>query len=601
MSRFPINSVLPKNKFKKGLFVLIKPNKILSVILAMAVLMASMCFPAFAANTFDVTFDIVTDDDATTLPKEAKVKISITGLRADVSTVQVNVSFDGDLKYKTIDYHQGEDKLPHKYRTATDKSTANQSGELMMAIFSLDEPMSFSGTTELCTLTFEGNPGDSVRLTLNKDNTYVNTTGGKIYAKKNITSEAAKATADANEAMTAVVNLVMDKVSGFNANSEDPITLKLTNEKTGKSVSSVLSDDYRTSLIPLTFTVSTDVLAGSTYTVELSGNGYVPYKAEKVDFEQPLKIDNDDFVPGDINKDEKVDSKDKEAYELLIQEKEYSTAADFNRDGYVNAGDNVFANISDDIPPANPDDTPDPTDKPTTTPDGDSDNSGSSGSTDGAGSSSPGGAPGGAPGGGGSSGGGSAGGFGGGISTVPAGQFVDLVGYDWASSSIYALKEKGIISGTSDTTYSPANNIKRGDFILILTRMLAVADPFTENFADVPEGSYYYNAIGSAKAAGIAQGSGDSFMPEASITRQDLITLAYRAFLAKGYITASEDVSSLNAFADKALVSDYAAQAMASMVNAGIIQGSGGNVNPLGYATRAEVAVMCARLVALIG
>ena len=39
---------------------------------------------------------------------------------------------------------------------------------------------------------------------------------------------------------------------------------------------------------------------------------------------------------------------------------------------------------------------------------------------------------------------------------------------------------------------------------------------------------------------------------------------------------------------------------MASMVKAGIIQGSNGNVNPKGFATRAEVAVMCARLVELM-
>ena len=89
-------------------------------------------------------------------------------------------------------------------------------------------------------------------------------------------------------------------------------------------------------------------------------------------------------------------------------------------------------------------------------------------------------------------------------------------------------------------------------------------------------------------------------MPENTITRQDLITLAYRAFLAKGYIEETTDLSSLDEFADKDSISDYAKTAMASMVKAGIIKGSDGNVNPLGNATRAEVAVMCARLVALM-
>ncbi len=218
-------------------------------------------------------------------------------------------------------------------------------------------------------------------------------------------------------------------------------------------------------------------------------------------------------------------------------------------------------------------------------------------------------------GGGGSTGGGSIGGGGGGSTggsgytpstpnnpTTPSSgeTFTDLENHAWAKDAVYTLKNKGIISGISDTEFAPANNIKRGDFILILTRMLGVNNEFTENFADVPESAYYYQAIGSAKAAGIAQGSGENFMPENSITRQDLITLAYRAFLAKGYITETTDLTSLDTFGDKDSISDYAKTSMASMVKAGIIQGSNGNVNPKGFATRAEVAVMCARLVELM-
>ncbi|MBQ3553500.1 MAG: S-layer homology domain-containing protein [Clostridia bacterium] len=178
-------------------------------------------------------------------------------------------------------------------------------------------------------------------------------------------------------------------------------------------------------------------------------------------------------------------------------------------------------------------------------------------------------------------------------------EFTDLANYSWAKDAIYELRDKGIINGTSKTTYSPANNIKRGDFILILARMLEITGG-TDNFADVPVGSYYYDAISAAKAAGIAKGDGDRFMPEATITRQDLITLAYRAFLEQGVIEASDNVSVLDEFSDKDLISGYAKEAMASMVAAGIIQGSDGGVNPRGNATRAEVAVMCARLLSLM-
>ena len=73
-----------------------------------------------------------------------------------------------------------------------------------------------------------------------------------------------------------------------------------------------------------------------------------------------------------------------------------------------------------------------------------------------------------------------------------------------------------------------------------------------------------------------------------------------RAFLNKGYISETTDFTSLDVFGDKENISEYAVAPMASMVKAGIIKGSDGNVNPLGNATRAEVAVMCARLLALM-
>ena len=55
----------------------------------------------------------------------------------------------------------------------------------------------------------------------------------------------------------------------------------------------------------------------------------------------------------------------------------------------------------------------------------------------------------------------------------------DLADFAWAKDAIYALKKRGIISGVSDTEFAPASNIKRGDFILILTRMLSINYAFT--------------------------------------------------------------------------------------------------------------------------
>ena len=435
----------------------------------------------------------------------------------------------------------------------------------------------------------------------------------------------------------------------------------ITNTLSNKPVQ---ENGHRESTDIPTFTVKNDVLGGDAYTVELFGAGYVAYKKTGVTFDTALEITNAEFIPGDVNGDGKVDSDDKAAAEKSQNEEFNEAADFDRNGKTDSADMAVFEGISDKAAPAKmpaptltggskkitvkwtkPSDESvtgytvkygTSKDKLTSTKEIDkaatvstditglsagtayyvqiaAKNAGGTGEyseiasvkTDS--ESSPGG------GNGGNGGNGNGGGYtpsNPGNTTNPSNTntnntentevFTDLENHAWAKDSIYTLKNKGIISGISETEFSPANNIKRGDFILILTRMLGVNDEFTENFADVPEGTYYYSAIGSAKAAGIAQGSGENFMPENSITRQDLITLAYRAFLAKGCIEETSELTSLEAFADMGDISEYAKTAMASMVSAGIIKGSNGNVNPKGNATRAEVAVMCARLVELM-
>ena len=578
--------------------------------LAIAACLAFSSMPVFAdgAKQITVHFEDITATDSTTLSGEAKVKVSVQGADGNVSIAQTALNFDGDLKYKSVQYLKGSDN-PDSGETQTTSVNGNK---ITTGIISSKSGMTFGDSEELFVITFSGEAGKETTLSLSDlKNTYF-TIGGKDYYPESETKITVTASEKENKGKTAAVKLTMDKVTGFSGAAKPGITVKITGEKTDNySINTVLDNaliskgGHRdgTSTIPK-FTVENTVIADDTYTVEVSGIGYVTYTKTGVTFDDALEITNADFVPGDVNGDGKVDADDKTAAETLIADSEYSEAADFNRDGKVNADDlAVFGNTTDDTD-SKDDTTGGGSSGGGSSSSGGSTGGGSTGGSSGGGSSSGGSSSGGSSGGGSSSGGSSSGGFSGGSAVTPTTQttetFTDLENHAWAKDAVYTLKNKGIISGISETEFAPANNIKRGDFILILTRMLSVNNEFTENFADVPESAYYYQAIGSAKAAGIAMGSGENFMPENSITRQDLITLAYRAFLAKGYITETDDFTSLDQFSDKGDISDYAQTAMASMVKAGIIQGSNGNVNPKGNATRAEVAVMCARLLELM-
>ncbi|MBR5478942.1 MAG: S-layer homology domain-containing protein [Clostridia bacterium] len=180
------------------------------------------------------------------------------------------------------------------------------------------------------------------------------------------------------------------------------------------------------------------------------------------------------------------------------------------------------------------------------------------------------------------------------IPASSAERFTDLGNHTWARDAIYNLVLKGIITGTSATTYSPAKNISRADFITLVVRAFGFKVGFSENFADVKSGTYYYNAVGIAKELGIATGVGtDKFNPTAPITRQDIMVIIARA-TEKAGITLKP--LSYPAFDDMNFVSAYAIDAVNLLTRAEVITGAGGKINPKNYATRAEVAVILDRL-----
>ena len=174
----------------------------------------------------------------------------------------------------------------------------------------------------------------------------------------------------------------------------------------------------------------------------------------------------------------------------------------------------------------------------------------------------------------------------------------------WAVDEIDYLFEQGIIKGTSTRIYSPTLSIKRGDFMLMLARtydLVELAGEFEDNFSDVPEDFYYYDALGAAKKLGIAEGVGDNrFNPEEPITRQDMMVLVDRTLREIGEPLPDAPLSVLDGFADNELVAEYAAGAVARLVQTGIIKGDDKGINPRGLTTRAEMAVVVYRLITLL-
>ncbi|MEI7028146.1 S-layer homology domain-containing protein [Paenibacillus sp. y28] len=180
-------------------------------------------------------------------------------------------------------------------------------------------------------------------------------------------------------------------------------------------------------------------------------------------------------------------------------------------------------------------------------------------------------------------------------------EFVDLNPVPWAEKAIEIMASKGIISGTSETTFTPDAQITRADFMMLLTKTFGFQAQVSSNFADVQASDYYYDAVGIAKELGLAQGQGDNtFNPQAQISRQDMMVLLSRALGKAGAWQGAGMESDLNAFQDKDNIAAYAANDIAALVNAGLVEGSDNQLNPQGSTTRAESAVLLYRLYNLL-
>lgn len=113
--------------------------------------------------------------------------------------------------------------------------------------------------------------------------------------------------------------------------------------------------------------------------------------------------------------------------------------------------------------------------------------------------------------------------------------FTDVSESDYYYDAVKWAVEKGIINGTSDTTFSPAASCTRAQMVTFLWRAAGSpkANTTTCVFTDVDKDAYYYEALLWAVENGITNGtSATTFSPDAVCTRGQMATLLYRS--AKG-------------------------------------------------------------------
>ncbi|SHO53956.1 GLUG motif-containing protein [Anaerocolumna xylanovorans] len=179
-------------------------------------------------------------------------------------------------------------------------------------------------------------------------------------------------------------------------------------------------------------------------------------------------------------------------------------------------------------------------------------------------------------------------------------KFTDISTH-WAKESIDYVAGRGLISGTSDTTFSPDAAMTRGMLVTALGRLAGgdVSGYKTSSFTDVAADKYYSPYIEWAYRKGIVQDGGNSrFAPDGAVTREEVaVIMANFAGVTGCTLPVAREAS---AYADDLNIGNSCKTAVKAMQQAGIMTGGRGNkFNPKSSATRGEVSAMLHRYVKL--
>ena len=170
--------------------------------------------------------------------------------------------------------------------------------------------------------------------------------------------------------------------------------------------------------------------------------------------------------------------------------------------------------------------------------------------------------------------------------------------YDVPNNAYYfdAVKwavENGITGGVGGYLFAPNGNCTRAQIVTFLWR--AAGSPvvnYAMNMSDVPEGSYYAEAVRWALSEGITTGTtGNTFSPDSECTRAQAVAFLFR-YAASEAVTLQELVSG---FSDADSVPGYALPAMNWALAEEIVQGNGSKLMPNDSCTRAQIVTFLFR------
>ena len=171
--------------------------------------------------------------------------------------------------------------------------------------------------------------------------------------------------------------------------------------------------------------------------------------------------------------------------------------------------------------------------------------------------------------------------------------FYDVPNNAYYYEAVKWAQEKSITGGIGNGLFGPNQPCTRAQIVTFLWR--AAGSPvvnYAMNMSDVPEGSYYAEAVRWALSEGITTGTtGNTFSPDSECTRAQAVAFLFR-YAASEAVTLQELVSG---FSDADSVPGYALPAMNWALAEEIVQGNGSKLMPNDSCTRAQIVTFLFR------
>ena len=185
------------------------------------------------------------------------------------------------------------------------------------------------------------------------------------------------------------------------------------------------------------------------------------------------------------------------------------------------------------------------------------------------------------------------------IPTVSAKGFVDVPSNSTYLDGVNYVSDNGYMDGIGSSQFGLTNNMTRATFVQTL---YAYAGKPSVNqtlpFTDIPSGAYYIPAVKWAYKNGIVSGtSSTTFSPNNSVKRQDAVLMFYKYANLKGWDISK--TTSIAAYTDNSSVSNYALTAVKWAVAYGIISSTSSTslvLSPHAATIRGAMAIMITKI-----